>query len=276
MPSPLLTYYSAWFCPYAHRATIALSHHAASVSYKWVEALGWEKRPSEDANTRAQTGEPEHDSYYHWKHPDLLRITDGEGLIPTFQDEKGRVVKESLMAVEYVDDLASAVGDPATRNTPLLPADPAERARCRWAAEWANKKMCSPYYTMLVRTDVDERRRAFDELLESLAWWGSQRQGTFYCGDTLSAADVAPLPWAARYYILEHYRNFVIPRDDAQLAGFHEWRDAALALPTVASTLPDRDRYLDHIAKYADASARSKVANAVRSGRGAHDLQEDD
>jgi len=68
----------------------------------------------------------------------------------------------------------------------------------------------------------------------------------------------------------------VIPRDDAQLAGFHEWRDAALALPTVASTLPDRDRYLDHIAKYADASARSKVANAVRSGRGAHDLQEDD
>ena len=35
-----LTYYSAWFCPFAHRATIALEHHG--IDYEWVEALGWE------------------------------------------------------------------------------------------------------------------------------------------------------------------------------------------------------------------------------------------
>ena len=37
--APKLRYLSAWFCPYAHRATIALEHHAGRVSYEWVEAL---------------------------------------------------------------------------------------------------------------------------------------------------------------------------------------------------------------------------------------------
>ena len=37
-----LTYYSAWFCPFAHRATLALEHHADVVPYAREEALGWE------------------------------------------------------------------------------------------------------------------------------------------------------------------------------------------------------------------------------------------
>ena len=41
---PKLTYYSAWFCPFAHRATLALSRHLSFVQYEWVESLGWEKR----------------------------------------------------------------------------------------------------------------------------------------------------------------------------------------------------------------------------------------
>ena len=45
-----LTYYSAWFCPFAHRATLALEHHADVVPYAWEEALGWEQRPSDAAS----------------------------------------------------------------------------------------------------------------------------------------------------------------------------------------------------------------------------------
>jgi glutathione S-transferase len=47
-----------------------------------------------------------------------------------------------------------------------------------------------------------------------------------------------------------------------------------LSLPPVQRTLPDPDRYLDHILKYADGSARSKVANAVRRGAAAHELDD--
>jgi hypothetical protein len=37
---PKLTYFSAWFCPFAHRATLALEHHAGAVPYEWEEVRG--------------------------------------------------------------------------------------------------------------------------------------------------------------------------------------------------------------------------------------------
>jgi hypothetical protein len=37
---PKLRFLSAWFCPYAHRATIALEHHAGRIEYEWVEVRG--------------------------------------------------------------------------------------------------------------------------------------------------------------------------------------------------------------------------------------------
>ncbi len=147
-----------------------------------------------------------------------------------------------------------------------MPGDPAGDARARVAMDWVHKRLCAPYYTMLVRTDPAERRAAFDTLKGDLAQFAENRRGTFYCGNTIGAVDLALLPWAARFYVLEHYRDFQIP-DEGPLRGYHEWLRAALAVDYVGKTLPDRERYLEHIGRYADASARSKVANAVRSGR---------
>ena len=59
---PKFRYLSAWFCPYAHRATLALEHHAGAIEYEWVEALGWEQRKDEKNVTG--TGK---EWWYHWK-----------------------------------------------------------------------------------------------------------------------------------------------------------------------------------------------------------------
>lgn len=72
-----LRYLSAWFCPYAHRATLALSHHASHVEHEWVEPLGWERQKDEEG----VTGEG-HEWWYHWKAPGLLE-TNPSGLVPT-------------------------------------------------------------------------------------------------------------------------------------------------------------------------------------------------
>lgn len=59
-----LKYFSAWFCPFAHRATLALEHHADSVPYAWEESLGWEQRqPTGKENFEAEERE---DWWYHW------------------------------------------------------------------------------------------------------------------------------------------------------------------------------------------------------------------
>lgn len=59
---PKFRYLSAWFCPFAHRATLALEHHKGRVEYEWIEALGWFQQ--EDTENVTGTGK---EWYYHWK-----------------------------------------------------------------------------------------------------------------------------------------------------------------------------------------------------------------
>ena len=52
------------------------------------------------------------------------------------------------------------------------------------------------------------------------------------------------------------------------------WLARMSALPSVAPTLPDKERYLQHVKKYAEGKARSKVGNAGRRGASAHDYDD--
>ena len=109
-----LTYYSAWFCPFAHRATLALEHHADVVPYAWEEALGWEQRPpTGDEDLDADDRE---DFWYHYKSPGLLEANP-LGMVPTLVDENGRVVTESAVCVQFVDELAKVRGGSAPSRT---------------------------------------------------------------------------------------------------------------------------------------------------------------
>lgn len=132
---------------------------------------------------------------------------------------------------------------------------------------------------VLVRTDEKEQLENFDKLVLGLKAFSREIEqngdGRGFLGDgRLSSVDVSVMPWAYRYYIFEHYRGFTIPLDDPELHAYEEWYDYVFNIDSVKRTLPDRDRYLEHIGKYADASARSKVANAVRRGVAAHEIED--
>jgi len=132
---------------------------------------------------------------------------------------------------------------------------------------------------VLVRREEHERREHFEKLIAGLTNFSKELEKTagpvFLNHGQLSNVDLALLPWAFRYYVLEHYRGpeYAIP-ETSELQAYHEWLDHVLSLDSVQRTLPDKKRYLDHILKYADGSARSKVANAVRRGVAAHELDD--
>ncbi|EJK70618.1 hypothetical protein THAOC_08009 [Thalassiosira oceanica] len=65
------------------------------------------------------------------------------------------------------------------------------------------------------------------------------------------------------------------PKDDDELAAYHVWHSHIFGVDSVKRTLPDKERYQVHIGKYADSSARSKVANAVRRGVSAHEIDDE-
>ena len=267
-----LQYFSAWFCPFAHRTTLALEHHRAAVPYDWEEALGWEKGKAPTGEENFEATE-RNDWWYHWKSPELLRANP-LGMVPTIlEPATGRAVTESIVCIEFVDELALSRGSSAPS---LMPSDPFERARARVAASAVNKSVTSGYYTSLVRTDGDERRAGFEQILDGLRTFVSESRGDFWGGDSLGVVDCVLLPYAYRLYVLEHYRDFHVPRhgEDGLWERYHAWLERATSLASVAPTLPAKPRYLAHVAKYAEAKARSKVGNAVRRGAAAHEYDD--
>jgi len=274
---PRFRYLSAWFCPFAHRCHLSLEHHQSRVDYEWVEALGWEQR--DDVNNVTGTGK---EWWYHWKADELTRVNPS-GLVPTLipvidgKADESKAVFESLITIDFVDQISLAKD-----KDRLVPSDPYEAARCRVWTEKLNKECCSPYYGVLVRKEESERKEHFESLIKGLINFSDELKKTsgplFLSDGQLSNVDLTLIPWAYRYYVFEHYRgdDYVINTERfPQLKPYQEWFDYVMNLESVKRTLPDKDEYLEHIGKYADSSARSKVANAVRRGVAAHELDDE-
>jgi len=189
--------------------------------------------------------------------------------------DESKSVYESLVTIDYIDQVSGATG-----KDRLVSEDPYLMAKSRIWADKVNRECCSPYYGVLVRKDEQERLENFQTLLKGLEEFSKQLRltsgPTFLPDGQLSNVDIALLPWAYRYFVFEHYRGseFVIPHTP-ELEPYHEWYDHVINIETVQTTLPDKDHYLKHIRKYADGSARSKVANAVRRGASAHELDDE-
>lgn len=255
------------------------SDHSDRVDYEWIEALGWEQRPDEKNVTG--TGK---EWWYHWK-ADELKRTNPSGLVPTLipvdpctgESDESKPVFESLVTIDFIDDISGAEG-----NERLVSDDPYEAARCRVWADKVNRDLCSPYYGVLVRKEDDERMEHFQDLIKGLQSFSKELTKTsgplFLANGQLSNVDLALVPWAYRYYVFEHYRgqDYVItPERYPELQPYFDWYDHVMEIDAVKRTLPDKDEYLEHIGKYADSSARSKVANAVRRGVSAHELDDE-
>jgi len=278
-PSDEIKYFTAWFCPFAHRCTMALEHHKGHVGYVWKESLGWEKRDNEDG----EVGNGK-DWYYHWKSEELMECNPA-GMVPTLLLPDGRVVSESIVTVEYVDNHVRMKGGREDEEMLVPREDPVEEARGRVWSDKVAREMCSPYYKILVRQEEEEQREGLRELLEGMERFSKELRKTegrlFMEGERIGIVDITLFPWAWRYYVFEHYRgeDFAIKRGGKAVSGwdvepFFDWLDCMMEKDSVTRTLPDMERYLDHIGKYASGSARSKVAEAVRRGVSAHEYDD--
>lgn len=244
-----------------------------------------------DKNTSASSTMIEKEWIYHWKAEELKRVNPS-ALVPTILPidsqskhvDETKAIYESLVTVEYIDQVVKKLIETtipiSSSNQLLLPYDdPYWFAQCRIWAEKVNRECCSPYYGVLVRHDPMERKQHFDALLQGLQNFSKQLEQTsgslFLPNQQLSIVDIALIPWAYRYYVLSHYRGdeYSIPKTPA-LQKYWEWWDCVRQLDHVQCTFPDPDQYLQHIAKYADGTARSKVANAVRRGVAAHEMDD--
>mmetsp|Transcript_2912 Transcript_2912/g.3197 ORF Transcript_2912/g.3197 Transcript_2912/m.3197 type:complete len:134 (-) Transcript_2912:57-458(-) len=89
------------------------------------------------------------------------------GMVPTLKDGNGNIITESIVAIQYIDELVTATStststvDVAVAIEPIVAPTPYERAQERVMADYVAKTICSKYYSVLVRQEEKEQLEAF-------------------------------------------------------------------------------------------------------------------
>ena len=182
------------------------------------------------------------------------------GLVPAII-HKGNSVYESSVCIEYIDEEWEG-------GKALLPKDTYQRAVVRILSDHISKKVVPPLYRILMKKTDEERDAAKQELIDAVKLLFEDfdsSKGPLFGGDHLNMVDIMLFPFAYRLQlILPHYREFCLPKEG--LERYHEWFAAASVCESVRKTLPEEDKLLKEYKKYAEATAQSKVAEAIRKG----------
>eukprot|EP00986_Skeletonema_menzelii_P008432 scaffold3541_cov106-Skeletonema_menzelii.AAC.2 len=144
---------SAWFCPYAQRAWMAMEIKCPG-QFKVTEAL---KITSPD-------GVYGKDSLSRIP---LLKESNPLGLVPVIIDRRSgepASICDSLICVEYIDEV---FGD-RNGTTKLLPGGPAQRADARMWSNRLNDDIATTFYVLLLKQNKAEQEMAAEKMLN--AW----------------------------------------------------------------------------------------------------------
>lgn len=157
--------------------------------------------------------------------PRLLELSRGTTALPIMDLGGGRVLKESLVILRYVEE---ALGD-----RPVARTDPYERGieRLMIARE-------GPFtmagYLMVMNRDRAKRDDMREALLQQYRWLDEfltfHNPGGVYLFDAFGLADLVYAPMFMRFWFLDHYEGFALPGTD-DFARVRRWQEACLAHP---------------------------------------------
>lgn len=155
----------------------------------------------------------------------FLEMTGGTTAMPVMDLGGGRMLKESLVILQYVEE---AFGKP-----PILRADAYERAVERMMIARENDFTMAGY-TMVMNRDWDRTAGLRDRLLGLYEWLDEflrrhNPDGTWLF-DGFGMTEAIYTPLFVRFLFLDYYEGFDLPKD-GRFARVAKWRDACLAHP---------------------------------------------
>lgn len=157
----------------------------------------------------------------------LLEKTRGTTGLPTLETEDGRILKESMVILRYLEDLfpepAVAQGDPYRRAM--------EGMMCAMEDAFAAQG-----YRYVMNQDANERENFRQGMLDQYVRLNDflvehNPSGTYLFED-FGWAETVFTPLFMRFWFLEYYEDFHLPEED-RYSRVRRWRDACLAHPAV-------------------------------------------
>ena len=225
--------YCAWFCPFAQRAWIALLHKG--VDFEYVEQDPYDKTPE-------------------W-----LSVNP-RGLVPAVIHE-GKCIYESTVVLEYIDEAWK-------QGNRILPKDPYERALARIWSDHVTKKIVPPYYAHLMKKEEAARQESKDDFINNLRALtdAMKPEGPYFMGKEFGLVDIMVFPFVARIEVLKRLKHFELP-SEPWCERLMTWFDTVSKMDCVKKTLPDIEKLTLKYVRYADDTAETEVATAIRKGK---------
>lgn len=163
--------------------------------------------------------------------PELLAKTRGSTALPVLETEDGRILKESLVILQYLEDRF-----PEPRV--------AQRDPYRRAVEGMLTAMCSDLvsagYGMVMNQDRTKQETFRDKLLglyaglDAFLVQHAEGPGPFLFED-FGWAEAVYTPMFMRFWFLDYYEGFALP-EEPRFARVRAWREACLAHPDAQQT----------------------------------------
>lgn len=155
----------------------------------------------------------------------LLKKTRGTTMLPVLETADGRIIKESLVILEYLEAIFP--------EPPVAQRDPYRRAvenmMTRMEGEFAMQG-----YGYLMNQDAGRREALRDGMLAQYARLNDfllehAPSGPFLF-EEFGWAETVFTPFFMRFWFLEYYEDFQLPAEE-RYARVREWRDACIAHP---------------------------------------------
>jgi glutathione S-transferase len=157
--------------------------------------------------------------------PELLAKTRGSTALPVLETSDGRVIRESLVIMQYLEDL---VPEP-----PVAQRDPYRRAVENMLAR-LECDFTSTGYAFVMNQDRERREAMRQAMLDQFARLDAflaehAPRGPFLF-EAFGWAEAVFTPMFQRFWFLDYYEGFELPAEE-RFARVRPWRDACVAHP---------------------------------------------
>lgn len=218
-----LELFSMPLCPFAHRVRLVLAEKG--IAYRLTEI---------DLGNKPQA---------------FLKVSP-YGKVPALR-HGGTHICESAIINEYLDETFPV--------PPLLPRDPADRARARFWIDFANARLFAVTASLLYGPHRHDPAPALEQIANALRFIETEAlakrpaRGPYWLGPDFTLADATFYPWFEQLPALEQLRGVRLPPDLSRLA---EWRDTVARRSAVRAIAKPAQFYLDHYPRHeSDAAA---------------------
>jgi glutathione S-transferase len=165
--------------------------------------------------------------------PALLAKTRGTTALPVLETEDGRILKESLVIMRYVEERFA--------DTPVARTDPFERATERMMIT-REGPFTMTGYMMVMNRDRAKTEDFQAKMLDHYAWLSDfldhHNPGGLWLFEDFGLAELVFTPMMMRFWFLEYYEGFDI-LGEPRFARVRRWREACLAHPAAQQVCYD-------------------------------------